>query len=78
MTTKSKPTVQTLVSEVAEKIKEMGGGEQRIGRLSTLHKECGARNPIDFMVELGEALEKIGLRLTSAPGDTDDLYAAPE
>jgi hypothetical protein len=77
MTTKSKPTVQTLVSEVAEKVKEMGGGEQRIGSLSALSKECGARSPFDFMVELGETLERVGLQLTSAPGDPDDLYAGP-
>lgn len=78
MTTKTKTTIQALVQEASDKLKEMGGGEQRIGNLHALARECGSRNETDFMVDLGEALEKVGLQLTTAPGNPGELYATVE
>lgn len=73
----TKKTVAEIVQTVKTKVTEMGGGEQFIGSLSALSKECGVKSPTNFLVDLGEALDMVGLQLSSGPGAPDDLYASP-
>ena len=70
-------SIKTIVKDAQTKVGEMGGGEQFIGHLRALADDCGASSPSDFMVDLGEALEVVGLQLSSGPGAPEELYASP-
>jgi len=70
-------SIKNIVKDAKTKVTEMGGGEQFIGHLRSLAKDCGSVDPLDFMVDLGEALEKVELQLTSGPGAPEELYASP-
>jgi hypothetical protein len=72
----TKTTVQNIVKAASDRVAEMGGGEQFIGHLQLLAESCGADDTTNFMVDLGEALEKVGLQLTFGPGEPDTLYAS--
>ena len=71
-------SIKKIVAEAKDKVERMGGGEQFLGQMFDLQKGCGARgDTVDFMVDLGEALAKVGLQLTSGAGAPEDLYAKP-
>lgn len=70
-------SIKTIVSEAKVKVTEMGGGEQFIGLLPDLAKQCSATDTTDFLVDLGEALENEGLQLVPGAGAPNELYASP-
>lgn len=71
-------SIKKIVAEAKTKVENMGGGEQFLGQMRDLHKRCGARgDTTDFMVDLGEALEEVGLQLTLGARSPEDLYAKP-
>jgi hypothetical protein len=71
-------SIKTIVAEAKGKVESMGGGEQFLGQLLDLQERCGARgDSVDFMVDLGEALAKVNLQLTSGAGAPEELYAKP-
>ena len=70
-------TIESIVVGAQAKMAEMGGGSQPIGKLFELAGSCGAEGEdavLEFMGDLGEALDNVGLRLTSGPGRPQDLY----
>lgn len=76
MASSTETTIQGIVKSASEKVEAMGGGEQFIGRLHDLAEACGVGDRTTFMVELGDALEDVGLQLSSGPGAPEDLYAS--
>lgn len=74
-------SIKTIVKNAKDKVTEMGGGEQFIGRMFDLAATCGAETEdevFDWMIELGDALAKVDLQLLSGPGKPQDLYARPK
>lgn len=70
-------SIKEIAKQAKTKVSEMGGGEQYIGLLSSLAKQCAAKNTTDFLVDLGEALESEGLQLVTGAGAPNELYASP-
>lgn len=73
--------VADIIKNIQTKIEEMGGGEQFVGRMHDLARDCGATTKdevFDWMIELGDGLEKKGLVLIPGPGKPEDLYAKPK
>ena len=69
-------SVENIVKRAKDKVAEMGGGEQFIGKMDALATECKLGG-VDLILGLGEALEKEGLQLISGVGAPEDLYASP-
>jgi hypothetical protein len=74
-------SIKTIVETAQAKVTEMGGGEQSIGKMFDLAATCdvhGEDGVFEWMADLGEALDKVGLQLTSGAGRPQDLYAKPK
>lgn len=70
-------SIASIVEATRTKVEEMGGGEQVIGSLRALATACGAKDRTDFLADLGEALDAVGLQLSIGVDDTDTVYASP-
>ena len=74
-------SIKTIVKGARAKVTEMGGGEQFLGKMFDLAADCGVDEEdelLDWMTDLGDALDKVGLQLVSGPGKPQDLYARPK
>jgi hypothetical protein len=69
--------IADIVKDAQAQVKEMGGGEQFIGKTFDLAATCGAESEdevFDWLIDLGEALDEKGLQLTTVDSR---LYAKP-
>ena len=74
-------SLKDIIKRAHEKVEEMGGNEQFIGKRDELAAECGATSKdevFDWIIDLGDGLAKKGLVLVNGPGRPQDLYAKPQ
>lgn len=74
-------SIKTIVKGAKDKVTEMGGGEQYLGKMFDLAATCGATGEdevVEWLGNLGDALAKVDLQLLSGPGKPQDLYARPK
>ena len=73
-------SIETIVEAAKAKIAEMGGGEQYLGVTSELAETCNVDPDEVFfwIADLGEAMEKAGLKLVVNKANSTKLYAGPK
>ena len=74
-------SLEEIIKQAKTKVEEMGGNEQFIGDMHELAATCGAKTEdevFDWMVDLGEGLDKKGLQLISGVNRPQSLYAKPK